>query len=935
MTNNRALVILVGLTFVTGALVPRVAFAAGEQEGRIRGVVADAVSGQPFPGMTITAKSPALIGEPRRVDSDDKGRFELPALPPGTYTVEFSYPGSTVPLVRTAIVQLGEAATLNVKWSLETLEAEAVSVVSRQQLTRPDSTQTGATRGMDTLNRLPTGRSYQGIAQQVPGVSGGSNPNIKGGFSSSNRYLIDGVDVTDPISGTFTKNLTFDSMSQLEIITGGFDAEYNALGGIINVVTGRGSDDHHAVASLYLNHQKLSASGTYGSNVWEGLQPFNETEAGKNQSYEASIDIGGPILKRKLWYGLTYQYSQTESSIVKGPPLGVPPYGIQHPSRVFVGHLLRGKLSAAPSQKHLITLSANADPASLSNTAQGNSFLGVAETHQNQGGLVATARWQWFATNSLTSETRLGYLGNGLEIGPEADPRLGGSFDAAGCDKFSGINCTWDWNRPRRVNVFDGTTWHQGPNYRTDDRYRVSLDQYLTLRGSGFGYHDAKVGIQSQHVWRRRFQETPGGSVFQDTVPGVGLEAGLCDPTTFVGCDRRIDYASYDVTQKGNGVGFFIQDRWWTPLQWLSVSPGLRIDYGRVVNRNNQPLATLLALGPRLGLTADVTRDGRNVLFGYYGRSTETLPLDVAASIDETVVGVTKTWGWDAMARDYTRKIAETGGDAGVVIDKDVKAPRSDEITFGFRREFLPDTVTAVEYTWKRLNYTWDSVEQNRVWDPSGTRVVGYLDPAKEGLAVFKYTTPYAPRRYQGVILKSEGRPSAKWEYHASHTLSWTLSQNVSSNPRQQRFNTGWSSADLRHYVRLYAAYYLMRDLNMGATFSYLSQAGDTMTKAFYNQQTNSRANFRSPAGTTTTNPNDPNAISEFRLPPLATLNLRLQYNVLPSSTKNRVYLTADIFNVLNSRTPTGVTSSDLPTFGQVGSRQAPRRFQLAVSWMY
>jgi hypothetical protein len=932
MTINGKRVLLV-LAALTSA--PRPAGAVGEQVGRIRGVVTDAASGQPLLEVVISARSPALIGEPRTLQSDDHGRFEILSLPPGTYTVELSYPG-TVPVVRKALVRQGETVVLNVAYTPQTEGVETVAVTTRQSLTRPDSTHTGASLEAGSLNRLPTGRSYQNAAQQVPGVSGGANPNIKGGQAGQNRYLIDGIDVSDPITGTFSTNLTFDSIDSVEIVTGGTDAEYNALGGIINVITGGGGDSFHATAALYFNHDKLSASSNYGINLWEGEQSLNETPVGKNSSYEASVNLGGPIIKKKLWFGLTYQFIRTEASLIKGSPLGVPPYDIQHPSRVFLGHVIRGKLTFAPSSRHRIILSSNTDPASIDNTTQSNLLLGVAEQHQNQGGLFISGRWQWFATDHLTPEAQLGYVFTPLAIGPQADPRVSGDFDKTGCDKFSPINCTWDWNRPRRINRVDDSVWYQGPAYRTDNRYRLQLDAALAMRGAWHGQHNAKVGLQTQYLWRNRFQETPGGSVYEDFTTGVGLEQGLCDPATGIGCDRRTDFDPYDVTQTGYGLGFFIQDHWWTPLQWLTVNPGLRADLGRAFNRNGDEVATLFGLSPRLGFTADLTRDGRNILFGYYGRSTLPVALDIASNSDIAVVGATRVWQWDPATHDYTKKVSETGGEKGVVIDHDASIPRSDELTAGFRREFIADTVTSLEYSWKRISYQWDAIETNRIWDPSGTRVVGWADPTKEGLDVIKYTTPYAPRLYQGFILKSEGRPSPRWEYHASHTVSWTtIRSTLASNPRQQRFLQGWSTADLRHYLRLYGAYYLTANWNLGATFQFRTQGGDTLTKVFYNQQDNARINQRSPNGTTPSNPNDINGVSEFRPPPLTQLDLRLQYNVLPAANQNRLYVILDIFNVLNSRTATAVRSADLATFGQVLSRQAPLRAQLAVSWVY
>ena len=912
---------------------PSPAFAAGQQVGQIRGTVSD-TNGQRLPGVTIIATSPALIGDARVVLSDNVGRFELVNLPPGSYTLEFSYAG-TESNTRMAMVRMGETVPLNVTYELTSGGVSRVDLTQARSLTRPDSTHTGSTRQIDTLNRLPMARQYQSVAQQVPGVTGGANPNIKGGLSSHNRFLIDGMDVTDPVSNTFATNLSFDSMEAVEILTGGFDAEYNALGGVINVIPRGGGDDFHLTTSAIANPFALTAKGNYGPNLWEGLQPRNDAEAGPQSSYEFSVNAGGPLIKRKLWYGATYQFNLTKASLIKADPLGVPPYDIQHPARTYLGHMIRLRLDYAPTARHRLRVSFSADPASLDNTTQSNSVLGIAEVHQNQGGSLTQLRWDWLIGENMTATVLGGYLFSGLEIGPQG--RLG-SVDYTGCDKFTPTNCKYDPNRPRRSNTLDGTAWYQGGNYRTDNRNRIQVDPSLSLRGEFFGRHNAKAGLQLQYLWRTRHQETPGGSVFQDTSPtGTLLEAGLCDPATMVGCDRRVDIDSYDIKETGYAAGLFLQDHWWTPLQWLTVVPGMRFDFGITKNVRGQEVTRLFGIAPRLGLTADVTRDGRNILFGYYGRSTDPMPLGVVADVDQTEYGRTRTYEIDEMTGTYgTTPIQQTGGPGGVKVDKNTTIPRTDEITVGARREFVPGTVTGVEYTWKRISHDWASVEGNRIWDPTGIRVIDYVDRDKAGQDIFTYMTPYNPRFYQGFVLKSEGRPNARWEYHASHTVSWTTFRStVSDNPRQAEFNQGWSSADLRHYTRLQAAYYLFPNLSLGAMFQYRSQGGDTETKAFYNRTDNSRSNSRSPAGTTPTTPNDPAGLSEFRPPALTQLDLSLRYNVLPTTWRSAFSIVIDVFNVLNQRSPTSINGGDIANFGQIASRQGPLRVQLGVNYTY
>jgi hypothetical protein len=924
---------LLGLALLVSAR----AFAAGEQVGRVRGVITDP-NGRVLPGVVLVATSPSLIGAPRTTMTDDRGRFELADLPPGRYKIEMSYEGM-MSMSREVPVRQGETASLNVAYVLTEVGMKSITVVESRSLTRPDSTHTGSTRDASTLARLPTNRTYQGVAQYVPGVTGGANPNIKGGLAGQNRFLIDGMDVTDPVTGTFALNLTFDSIESVEILTGGADAEYNALGGVINVVPRGGGNDFHVLTSAYVNHNKLSDRVNLGPNLWEYVQPFNETEPGPTSSYELSINVGGPIIKDKLWYGATFEYDLTEFSLAKGPPLGVAPYNIQHPVRRFNGFVARLRLDYAASPRHRFRLSGNMDPASIDNTSQSDSLLGVAETHQNQGGRFLQLRWDFLASDHLTFSLLTGYVNDSLEIGPQG--RLG-SVDFTGCDKFDPINCSWDPNRVRRVNALDGTVWYQGPAYRQDDRNRIQFDPSLSLSGVAAGRHNAKVGIQGQYLWRTRNQQTPGGIVYEDASPtGALLEAGLCNPMTGIGCDRKREEDSYDIKETGWAMGIFLQDHWWTPLEWLTVVPGIRFDYGVTFNKDNVKQTSLFGIGPRLGFAADVTKDGRNILFGYYGRATDPMPLGVIADSDQAIAGTTRTYQWNQMLNNgmgnwESTPFITTGGEGSVKIAPKYKIPRTDEITAGARKEFIPGTVTSVEYTWKRIAYDWSAIEVNRIWDPTGVRVVDYADPTKYGQSLFSYETPYSPRFYQGVIVASEGRPSPRWDYHVSHTVSWTTFRStLDSNPRQSLFNQGWSAADLRHYTRLQAAYYLFKDLNVGAIFQYRSQGGNTLTKLFYNRQGNARTNQRSPAGTTPTTPNDLTGDAEFRTPALTQLDLTVRYNVLPAALQSRLSLYLDIFNVFNQRTSTAINSTDTPFFGQVANRQGPLRLQVGLNFAY
>jgi hypothetical protein len=919
-----------GLAMLVAA--PHAAFAVGEQTGRVRGVVTNNETAQPLEGVQVDATGPALIGGALTTMTDSKGRFELQSLPAGAYKLSFSYPG-TVPSIRTVEVRQSEAVRLNVAYALTASAVDTVAVVGGRQLTRPDSAQTGSVKEIDNLNKLPTGRSYQTVAQQVPGVSGGANPNVKGGTSAQNHYLIDGLDVTDPVTNTFAENLTFDSMSSLDVITGGMDAEYNALGGIINVVTRGGSDKFHLSTVFQFNHQKLSSKANYGPNLYEDEQPYNDSPVGPTQSVQAALNVGGPIIKNKLWYSFTYQFDRTESSPIKSQPLGVPPYDIQHPSRVYLGHTVRARLTYAPTPNNRVWLSFNTDPASISNTASGNSRLGVAENHQNQGGLLTMLGWEWSGSDRYTPNVQLGFFQSGLDISPEG---WLGSFDKTGCNKagLSDLNCVYDKNRPRHINTFDNTTWYQGGSVQIDRRYRLQFDPSVRIRANWLGKHNIKAGMQAQfirHTWDYRI---PGNTIYQDRSM-MQLEAGLCDPENpGPNCYLRTDSMPFKTAENARGLGFYVQDRWWTPFSWLTVTPGLRFDMGYAEDWKGRKVSSLAGFGPRLGATADVTGDGRNILFAYYGRATEPVSLNTAADVSSTEAGIDKTFRWNQSMMMWNQ-VSASGGPDGIKVDPNAKMPHTDEITLGARREIVPNMVASVEYTYKRIANAWTSLEVNRIWDPTGSRVVGYVDDKLQGQTVSLFTTLEDPRWYQGLIFSLEGQPTPKIDMGASYTLSWTTLRETASNPRLQQFyDKGFSSADQRHYLRMYGSYLLGRDWTLGGYFQY--QSSTPTTKGFYNAEDGDYSVVRSPPGTDPGTPNDPNTIAQFRTQGFMQTDLRVSYNVLPGKLdQHRLDLTLDVFNVFDTRQITGINDNDDPNFGKVASRRGPLRVQLSARYAY
>jgi len=913
--------------------------AVGETNGRIAGVVTAAATKQPLAGADVRVAGPSLIGGARATQTDDAGRYEFVELPPGTYDVEAGYPGFA-PARRRVVVRQGETAPLDLAWTATSADVKTYTIVEELHLTRPDSTQQGTVITADQADRVATGRTYQNLAQQVAGVvdvDGGGNPQIKGGNLTMNRYLVDGLDITDPVTNTFSANINFESLGSIEVLTGGMEAQYNSLGGVINLVTNGGSDRLHVDASVYVNNAAFSAGNQYGAQLYDAARPFSTMPRPPAQDYQANLVVGGPILKQRLWYDVALEYDYTERAIPAGPPLDV-----QHPARRFDGFLGRLKLTWAPSDQHRVTLSASADPAFISNLNQSNTGLGVTENHQNQGGVFAIVQWDYFKSEHVNTNVQLGFQFNRLDFGPEG--KLGSVDFGGDVGPYSTANGFYDPNRPRHVNNDDGTVWYQGSDIQLDRRYTVQFDPSISLRGKLFGSHDAKIGLQSRFMYHGFHFERPGGSDYSDAGGGPG-ESGLCSEATGAGCFQRQDAPAFDNHQWGLGAGVYIQDRW-KPWKRLTILPGIRFDWGITRNSVGQTVSNLYGIGPRLGAVWDITGDNKTIFSLFYGRSNETLSLLPAVNADVSATFTTLQWN---PATNRFELLATSGGPGGYQIDKHAATPHADEITFGLRREIVKDSVASVDYTYKRISNIWDGVEINQIWNPAGTNVVGYVNGMPQ--AVFRYTTPNANYRiYQGIDFVFESRPSRNLDLYAAYTLSWLYGPGAEElgqisgseagsspfyNPRQAIFYDGFLPEDVRHVLKLRASY-RWGGLVVGAFVRY--QSGAPLTKRFFNPYDADYTLRRSPQGTEPGAGNSPDAIAEFRTPDTLEVDARAAYDfheLLTRDGRHHLQLIADLFNLFDLGDAVGIEARDLPTFGTVTRRQQPFRFQIGLRYTY
>ena len=310
-SESRCFLVLLCLASLAPALfAPAPALAQGE--AGIAGTVVDDVGGV-LPGVTVEARSPALIEQVRTVFSDGAGNYRITNLPSGTYSVTFTLPGFSV-VVREGIVLQGAfVADIDAAMAVGGVE-ETVTVEGIVPLVDVRTTRQQTVMPAERVNVLPGAAGITSAAAYVPGttlgetlVPGDNNynnlPSLHGSDPLDGQPAIDGIKTGGQLQGrnewgagvggvtneAMVTEVVFDTSSQ--------SAEYAQSGVRTNVVPKAGGNEFS---------YNFFMSGTTGGFEWD-----NQSQDLKDQGFEfAPIDhrysfnpaVGGPIVEDKLWF---------------------------------------------------------------------------------------------------------------------------------------------------------------------------------------------------------------------------------------------------------------------------------------------------------------------------------------------------------------------------------------------------------------------------------------------------------------------------------------------------------------------------------------------------------------------------------------------------------------------------------------------------------
>ena len=209
--------------------------------GKISGVITAEATNEPLANVTVT-----IVGTSSTATTNDAGYYVMTNIPPGDYDVKAELTDYGPETVEGAKVLAGLTTTLN--FALKTTDVvtlEGITVTATKPLIKRDVTQTTRIIESEDIEAMPRD-TVNGILQTLPGVSvlnSTGTAHVRGGRSTEVRYLIDGIPINDPIGRSLGLSIGTNSLEQMEVITGGFNAEHgDAQSGIVNLITKVGTN---------------------------------------------------------------------------------------------------------------------------------------------------------------------------------------------------------------------------------------------------------------------------------------------------------------------------------------------------------------------------------------------------------------------------------------------------------------------------------------------------------------------------------------------------------------------------------------------------------------------------------------------------------------------------------------------------------------------
>jgi hypothetical protein len=680
--------------------------------GNIYGTTSDE-SGAALSGANVTLSG---VTGARTTTSGIQGDFRFLNLAPGSYKLTVALAGFTT-VNREVRVQT--ANNVEVAFSLKVAAVEeTVTVTAETPIV--DMKKTGTTTNVtrDELEKVPQARDPWAVLRSVPGVvvdrvniAGNESGQqamamAKGSNDDDTQWSIDGVVVTDmAATGASPTYFDFDAFEEIQYSTGGNDVKL-ATGGIaLNFVTKRGTNSFHGGGRFFLTHDDLQ-SGNLPDELQNDARlqnpdgSFRDKADHIQQISDYGGDLGGPIVKDKLWFYGTYGVQDIRLMRLNGTPdkTLLKSYNAKLNWQVSPSDSLSAFWFWGKKEKY------GRDPGV--GLTPSDSFLWNQGDRRRDGTPPGLYKLEWnhiFSPNFFLN-AKAGYYGTGFGLLTRGDIDEPGTLDFTTRNAI-GSSLNFEGLRPQ-------TTVNVDANY-----FKTALGGNHEFK-FGFGYRHTPVDSITQYAGRMWGLYSGGGglvNVFRDRVAKYESEYAFGYVGDTFSRDRltvnlglRFDHqTSNNVASQtpanpdfpellpaldydGNGTG----------INWDNLSPRVSVSYALSESRKTVVRASYSRYASQIS-AADGSFDNPNSAAPYLqyywsDLNNDRLPQPAEVLVDQGL--------YYAFNIDPANPAAATAVNR---IDPDYEAPTDDEVILGLDHELLPNFAVGAAYTWRSSRLNW------------------------------------------------------------------------------------------------------------------------------------------------------------------------------------------------------------------------------------
>ncbi len=593
------------LGFTAAALVAGsgiVAHAQTATTGAVSGVIHDK-GGAPVAGATVRLSSGQTA---RTYATGTDGSFRMGLLNPGTWTLEVTKAGFQK-VSQTVTVYVNQTQPLTLK--LATEAATVVEVLGTATTVDTTTTQTGLTTTMDNLAAIPKGRDMSSIAFLAPGVvtggmAGRPDPSVGGGSAAENSYIVDGLSTTNTARGYQGTQLVTEFIDQIEVQTGGFKPEFSAIGGVFNAVTKSGSNEFKG--SSWITWDAIGIQAVAKSSIY--AKPVSQNP---NSRYDIGAELGGPIIKDKLFF-----FAGVDAQLTEAPTSPANNIGLVDGKRKINALQFLTKFNWYITQDHQITFATTIndtkDDYPTLYPVTGNANLGYKDKNTVQN---FSLNYDWTISPSLFFSAKAGQA------------EFKDVFTATDMQNIAVTDNAYFTVGPGAASRPDlaGLAFRSGGSGYTPTLDKVKTKQFKADLSYFLGAHNMKFGVSQVTSDYTEQASTSGG----ERVTIRAFASGA-----FRGVDRQ--FLSTDATVQAIFTGYYAQDTW-------DMGAGFKLMYGgryEIQDQKDLNGRSFMKFSdfkdqfqPRIGFTWDVNQDGKTKVAGSYAKYFESIPQRMAIRV--------------------------------------------------------------------------------------------------------------------------------------------------------------------------------------------------------------------------------------------------------------------------------------------------------------